>query len=491
MTSEDEAPDTRLGEPAQEMMGASFDTQFFTVELPIADLPTDVTHRTELLLSLQEAHQSWMQWNDGEGFDPFTWDIDEVNGAYAVTRGREGGGARLPSQPVHSVILFQTSRPFHISSFDNIGYPRVIEIQPTLPTSFIDDYSAPRAGRTDERPRRPPSSFFLQALRTPVGQGIATLRRASMVGILTGGPVPRARARDGLFAAAPQLLVPSINAAENYMYRTLQATPNEITVYFSQAFRPHLPASSPTTSAESSLEIVIAVLVNHHSGRVTEDGQTFSRYSQLMMRSRTSLIDPSDPAVNGPFYREPVILPPFAFELYIDFKRHRHSLPAPTSFVGDPLTPQSFSIISINNRYADPVDPDDPDAVRVLIPLENLLEEYIAENTPETLTNTVSILLVPSSTHLSGSTHGPPHLIVQWRGGHHLLPNIPSLTTMGEIFDVTHLPGTDLLHQHIAQLQTMNPIPLSVYPDTPRPSHSRGGGRGGRGGRSLPTPPPL
>ena len=128
------------------------------------------------------------------------------------------------------MILFQTSRPFHISAFDTIGYPRVIEIQPNLPASFLADYSTPGADRPDERPRRPPTSFFLQALRTPAGQGIATLRRANMVGILAGGPVPRARPREGRFAAASQMLVPSLNAVESYMYRTLQASPDEVTV---------------------------------------------------------------------------------------------------------------------------------------------------------------------------------------------------------------------------------------------------------------------
>ena len=159
---------------------------------------------------------------------------------------------------------------------------------------------------------------------------------------MAGGPVPRARLYEGSFAAASQMLVPSLNAVENYMYRTLQASPDEITVYFTQVFRPHLPSTSSTTSAQPFLEIAIAVLVNHHSGRVTEDGQTFSRASQLVMFARTALIDPNNPEFNGPNYREPVILPPFAFEMYIDFKHHRHSLPAPFSFLGDPLTPQAF-----------------------------------------------------------------------------------------------------------------------------------------------------
>ena len=68
----------------------------------------------------------------------------------------------------------------------------------------------------------------------------------------------------------------------------------------------------------------------------------------------------------------------------------------------------------MHSRDADPTDPDDPNEERVFIPMSDLLDEYIAENNPETLTNTISILLVPDSIHLAGSSLGVSHLIIQW-----------------------------------------------------------------------------
>ena len=177
MGIEDTSPDERIGEPAMAILGQEFQASFFTVEVPIPELPTDVAHLMELLSSLQAAHQAFVMVNEDPNYVPFEWNIDEVLLSHATTRNRGDGGARLPSQPVQSVILIQTSRPITISSiFGNRGLPRILELTPALPVSFIEDFTAPRAGHQDDRPRQPPSHFFLQALRTPVSQGITTLR---------------------------------------------------------------------------------------------------------------------------------------------------------------------------------------------------------------------------------------------------------------------------------------------------------------------------